>query len=687
MHRSQSCIPAIALLIGGAALTFLQGASASKPLRPTETAYGRPTESLSRSGIDAERLLFYRALARGKVGLIGGSKAASQGEVIPTGAELTTAIGNLQQTRATSYVVPVAGQPFAQALRVTIGADSQETNATQLTIPITAPVRKGDVLLATFRLRGAAAASQGKPPGPARVMFLFERAVDPWTKSVAQTVSASRDPSAWTSYSIPFAAVESYQPGEAMVSVRFAFGPQSLYLGGLNVVNYGSSLSLQSLVARAAAATPVGRVSLAVRPDRSGAKLVGFGGNFCQPRYGSSQPLDAVGAYVLDHLKVVHARVGIPLNVWAPAPGVYRDEGPAHAALLLMQVLFRRHIPIVGTVWEGPVWMLGGKPEQMGRVLPPSQYSACINAIGSFLTTARDKYGVSVDCFSFNEADYGVNFKFTPQTIDDFVKQAGPRFAALGLKTRFLVGDTGGGASLVAYTKTLLQDKTVARYLGPIAFHCWDVLDVSGARYREIAALGRAYSKPIWCTEAGHDAALWHKPNPWPGWENALRTALAYCRTLRLSGARLMDYWTYEDNYPIVSPDGKTAYPVFYVIQAMERALPTGARMAHLSTSHPDIEAAAATGPGRNRVSLLIVNMQGRGAATITGLPPGADAQATILAENASRSAAEASSGYAQKVLARRVDRAGNLTIPIPTRSVITAIIGAPLHSASASGG
>jgi O-glycosyl hydrolase len=58
--------------------------------------------------------------------------------------------------------------------------------------------------------------------------------------------------------------------------------------------------------------------------------------------------------------------------------------------------------------------MLPGTTEQGGRTLPRERYDDCIEAIAQFLVTARDKYGATVDYFSFNEPDYGINFKFTP---------------------------------------------------------------------------------------------------------------------------------------------------------------------------------------------------------------------------------------------------------------------------------
>ncbi len=280
---------------------------------------------------------------------------------------------------------------------------------------------------------------------------------------------------------------------------------------------------------------------------------------------------------------------------------------------------------------------------------------------------ARDKYGVTVDYFSFNEPDIGVNFKFSPAEMAAFIRQAGPRFRALGLKTKFLVGDTANGAAFAAYARPQLEDRSLAPYLGPLAFHSWDALGVPDARYAEIAAMGRKYKKPVWCTEAGHDAQLWQAPDPWASWENALRTALAYEKTLRLSGASLMHYWTYQNNYPLVNREGTSPYPVFFTIEQMEDALPPGAKIASAVSDNDDLRALASVGPQPGRFSVLLVNPVGAGKAIISGLPPGAAVSVVRRYAVAPRK---------PMAVRERVDRAGRLTITLPPRSVVTLIGG-----------
>ncbi|HLJ55901.1 MAG TPA: hypothetical protein VKT77_12755 [Chthonomonadaceae bacterium] len=600
-------------------------------------------------------------LAACAAGQTGADDAAARQAIAPD-ALLKTPVAGLERTEASAEVVPIKGEPFGSALRVKIGGPAPDSNVTQLTIRNAIPVRKGDALLASLYVRGAAAGGKS----PAQTMLLFERATAPWTKSVTRGVSSLSKPEAWKRVSVPFAAAGDYAPGEAMLSLRFAFGAQTIEIGGLSLLDYGSAVTAESLETLAASQNPLGSVTATVHPGERRQTMLGMGGNFCQPRYGATEPEDAVGRYNLAHLHVAHARIGIPLNAWAPERGPARDEGPAHAALLQMREMARRKIPITGSVWEGPAWLLGGRREQSGRTLPPDRYGDCIEAIAQFLVAARDRYGATVDTFSFNEADYGVNFKFTPAQIDAFIRQAGPRFQQLGLKTKFLVGDTANGSNFVDYVPALLADRQIQPYLGPLAFHCWDALSAPDARYAQIAEIGRKAGKPVWCTEAGHDAQLWQKQNPWQSWDNALGTAIAYEKTVRLTDASLMDYWTYQDNYPLVSKDGSKPYPVFAVMKQMEAVLSPKAVIAAITCGSEDLRAVASIGPRPSQAAVLLINPIGRGSVTLAGLPPGSEAaieESTAEAQGRRRTAA--------------VDAGGRLTVPLPARSVVTVAIGA----------
>ncbi len=580
---------------------------------------------------------------------------ASGKSVLPDDPLFAYPVGGLERTDASQETIPVTGTAFTRALRVTIKKDSDETNATQLTINNTEVIQKGEALVASFSVRGRKA----NDSSPAELMFLFEKSTNPWTKSVSYHVDAPKDGTSWKHIAIPFTAAEGYGPGEVMASLRFAFGPQTIDVADLKVVSLGMGKSVDEIQQLAADLNPLGSATVTIDWKDKRQVMEGFGGDYCQARYGSTEKIDPVGQYTLDHLQVVAARVGLPLNYWTPERGVYKDDGQAKAALELLQEMAKRHIPTIATVWEGPQWLLPGQPESSGRVLDPAKYDDCIAAIVQFLVTARDKYKAPVDFFSFNEADYGVNFKFSSSDIAAFIKKAGPAFVAAGLKTKFLVADTANGNHLAGYAAPLLADKELAPYLGPIAFHSWDALEVQDSAYTAIATLGKQYNKPIWCTEAGHDSQLWQKPNPWPTWQNALSLAAAYARTLRLSGAAVMLYWTYQDNYPLLSEDAKTIYPAFQAVQMIQYAFPKGATICASSSDSDAVNVVAALQPGGKGETVLLVNSSGVGAITLKGLPGAKKATITTLKSDADKAAS-------RKVAYPK----GDVVLSVPARSI-----------------
>lgn len=580
---------------------------------------------------------------------------ASGSSVLAREAHLSVPVGGLDATQSRSEVVAAEGPGFSRALRVRIGGDAADSNATQLTLPNAARVEKGDVLLAELYLRG-----RSESGGPAVAMFLFERSTSPWTKSVGASIEAHPDPARFRKSVIAFQSAETYAPGEAMASIRMAFGRQTVELAGVSIVNFGKSRSLDDVQRQAVESMPLGDVRVTLDTSKTFQTMRGLGGNFCQPRYGHTEPMDAVGRLTLDRLNVVHARIGVPLEVWAPSPGVYREEGPARAAFQQLELFAKRGIPTVASVWEGPTWLLPGAREQSGKVMPRERYADCAEAIAQFLVRARDAYGAEVEYFSFNEPDYGVNFKFSGKELADFIAIAGPRFEALGLKTKFLVSDSANGSNLAAHAVPLLEDARIAKYLGPISFHSWDALSAPDSVYKGIADLGKRFGKEVWCLEAGHDSALWQADAPWDKWDNALRTAQAYARTIRLTGATLMDYWTYQDNYPLADKSGTTPYPVFEVMRSMGGVFARGSRVVEASASSRDLVVCGTLGPDGRRVSLLVVNTIGKGSVALSGLPKKAKVTGTLHQAN-----------QPPKSLDLRTDAEGRLNLDLPTQSVL----------------
>ena len=226
----------------------------------------------------------------------------------------------------------------------------------------------------------------------------------------------------------------------------------------------------------------------------------------------------------------------------------------------------------------------------------------------------------------------------------------------------FLVGDTGGGTSLVEFATPILEDPTIKEYLGPIAFHSWDALSATDSQYAAIRELGKRFNKPVLCLEVGHDPGLWRaEGNPFSTWDNALETAMAYAKTLRLSGASVMDYWTYEDNYPLVDKRDGKPYPVFQVIHDMEAVFAPGRKVVASTSSAADVQSVGTIGPNGD-LAVLVVNNGGSGEATVNGF----HALEKLRLRVRNRSALNDSVVVASK--------AGEVRIRLPIRSVATLV-------------
>ncbi|CCW34445.1 beta-1,4-xylanase [Chthonomonas calidirosea] len=134
-------------------------------------------------------------------------------------------------------VVSVEGQPFTEALELQTLAKPQNPWDAQIVIPTVAPVHKGDVLLGIFYVRSLKAAN-------AQTEFIFERAGEPYTKSVEFDVQCQAQ---WQKFYVPFKSVEDYTPGEAHVCFRLGYAPQTLLIGGIELRDYGPNISLSDL--------------------------------------------------------------------------------------------------------------------------------------------------------------------------------------------------------------------------------------------------------------------------------------------------------------------------------------------------------------------------------------------------------------------------------------------------------
>ena len=564
------------------------------------------------------------------------------------------ALGKINWPNAQTF--DVAGQTFARALRVEVPQTQGETNAVQITIPNAAPVKKGDVLLATFAARGQATAA-----ATAQIMFLFERSSEPWTKSVTRGVELP-DAKIWRRIAIPFVAQEDYATGAAMTSLRLAFGEQTIELADLQVRNFGAAISVDALRDIAANLSPLGALDVTIQAAHARQTMRGLGGNYTAGgREGWGTVNDHVAQYTRANLNPVHARLGFSLKLWQPqAGGSFVTDGKNGDVLKMATEFAARKVPMTASIWEAPDWMTVNEGEGERKIIPEAQWDAAINAIAAFLERAQNA-GAPIETLSFNEADWGVDIHWAPARLSAFIKRAAPEFARRGLKTKWLVGDTTSGAALVPYARPLLEDTELRPFLGPIAFHGWDALGASDQSYREIYQLGAKYNREVWCLEAGSDSAAWQlEPKVWPTWNYALDVAVVYAKTIGEARATIVDYWTYRDDYPLIDKDNQL-YPVYGVLQQFNQAFGAGTQIVEASAPSADLRVLAGVQPDGTTVAMLI-NPIGAGQVTLRGLKPKTSVLVKVLDGKGNR---------IELPHTALADATGVLILPLPARSVL----------------
>ena len=553
---------------------------------------------------------------------------------------------------APTEIIEVTGETFARALRVQVPPTTGETNQVQITINNVAPVKKGDVLLATFAARGQA------PKGEAQLMFLFERNTNPWTKSVTQGVSLS-DTKVWRRVAIPFVSQEDYAAGQAMSSLRLAFGAQTIEIADLQVRNFGDAITLEATRTIAAEMAPLGALDVTIRATQTRQTMMGLGGNYTGgSRADWGEPNDSVARYTRANLDPVHARLGLSLKLWQPQPdSAFVADGKTGEVLQMAGEFAAKKIPLTVSIWEAPDWMTAQEGDK--KIIPDAQWDAAVNAIATFLERAKAR-GADIENVSFNEPDLGIDIYWTPARMGAFIKRAVPEFARRGLKAKWLAGDTANGANCVAWTRPQLEDAELRPLLGPVAFHSWDALSASDQTYREIYQMAAEFDRPVWCLEGGSDAGAYKlKPSVWPTWNYALEVAQAYSKTIGEARAEVVDYWTYRDDFPLVDKENQQ-YPVYQVLHQFNEAFGAGTRIVEADSSSAEVRVLAGVKAKGTTVAMLI-NPVGAGEVTLHGWKPNARLNWKLSFDKSQN----------MEVLPTPIcDETGTVKIPLPARSI-----------------
>jgi len=167
--------------------------------------------------------------------------------VIETGPAPVFKVLGAPEVVAQPQVVNVDGQTFKQALRVRTLAATPTPYTAQLRAPTIAPIHAGDVLFARFYMRCIGTKSE---TGAGSTELVIEQGAPEYKKLVSFPGSAGPE---WKELCIPFVATRENIGGDAIpagganVLFRLGYGPQTIEIGGMEILDFGNSVRVQDL--------------------------------------------------------------------------------------------------------------------------------------------------------------------------------------------------------------------------------------------------------------------------------------------------------------------------------------------------------------------------------------------------------------------------------------------------------
>lgn len=383
------------------------------------------------------------------------------------------------------------------------------------------------------------------------------------------------------------------------------------------------------------------KASIRIFPEIKRQVIQSVGGNYCQSIY-TSHAADAIGNETLHEFRPTHVRVALPMKLRNIPFEQYRGEAYTRQPLVVEVLEELKSMKndygvknFTMSVWDLPNEFIIDPSREAQRVIKPESYDEVIQMLADFFLKAKNSYGVEVDYFSFNESNGGYQIILSPQETIAFIKKAGKKFEDAGLKTRFLLADMSQTKGTVEFATQIMADPSIYPYLGPLAFHCWWSEDMPDNEFERVAAFGKAWNKEVWCSELGFDAMSWKIKGMNESWDYALRFARISHRMLKYAQVEVSLYWTWQNNYAIMSSDTQKKYPSYYVTRHQTDFMNTGTQIVNSISSDPQVLAIAGIRPDGKKV-LQVINLQKQALTVeVTGFSsPAVDATITTEANN-----------------------------------------------------
>ncbi len=377
-------------------------------------------------------------------------------------------------------------------------------------------------------------------------------------------------------------------------------------------------------------------VTLHLNTSKTGRPFIGFGGNF---RLQNPKTDPEVIDYCLKNLDVRFSRVEMPWGLWQPEinidPIAEAKSGKLNLhvqkSMEMAQRLYKMGIPVILSAWSPPAWAVVGKPKYgpdsngvWGNPLDSTKTNVIDKSIADYIVYLKEKYGVEISLFSFNESDLGINIRQTGEEQDKLIKGLGAYFESRGLKTKMLLGDNSDAATY-QFINPALNDPATYPYIGAISFHSWRGWDKS--TLQKWADAATKIQKPLIVAEGSIDAQAWGYPQIFLEPMYALNEINLYVRLLSICQPEAILQWQLTADYSLLAGGGIFGDTTqlgptqrFWNLKQLS-STPKDLKAMPISCSSQTVSAAALGDNNKRIYAIHLVNNGATRNVTLTGLP------------------------------------------------------------------
>ena len=308
-------------------------------------------------------------------------------------------------------------------------------------------------------------------------------------------------------------------------------------------------------------------VRITVDPSKPGRAFKGVGSNYRVRNLGNDS---TIINYCLNNIRVSWGRIEFNWKEWHPEesedPLKYARSGKLsdgfYNQIEVARILAKRNIPVIITIWSPPIWATDtarhnrqGLEHDAKISLDPRKIDKICESIADYLEYLKSDYELEFPLFSFNEVDYGVMIYHTPEEHAFYTKAIGKYFAARGLITKMLLGDTGAGTIRSnKITLPVVDDPTIHKYVGAIAFHTWHGCTKADCEAWLLSA--QKLNVPLLVTEGGPNSAQHRYPQNFLERSFQLSEIDLYLRICRYAQPATIMEWQLTPDYSVLTGGG-----------------------------------------------------------------------------------------------------------------------------------